>query len=263
MNDKIQTSTFVYLSSNYFMKHLENNIILEKQTRDNTHTLPCQSDTYDIFEFKKNINTIIWDWNGTLLNDIEISISAINTLLSQRNLQTLTTESYRRIFGFPIIDYYQRLGFDFTKEPFSVPAQEYIDLYTSSIPQSELHKNATSILSFFNEIELTQVILSASEINILEESIKLFQIEEYFEHLAGLDNHYAQSKVELGKAMLEKMQIKPDEACLIGDTTHDAEVASHLGCRCILVANGHQSYELLHQTGNKVIQQLSELKDIF
>ena len=56
---------------------------------------------------------IIWDWNGTLLNDTELSIKCINTLLKRRSLPLLSAEQYREVFGFPIREYYQRIGLDF------------------------------------------------------------------------------------------------------------------------------------------------------
>ena len=63
-----------------------------------------------------HINTIIWNWNGTLLDDISICINAINQLLSERNLNLLTIEKYREVFTFPVIDYYKAVAFDFEKE---------------------------------------------------------------------------------------------------------------------------------------------------
>ncbi|MCK4288095.1 MAG: HAD hydrolase-like protein, partial [Bacteroidales bacterium] len=62
------------------------------------------------------IKTIIWDWNGTLLNDIDICINSINILLEHRNIENLTKEIYKEIFTFPVKDYYSKAGFDFTKE---------------------------------------------------------------------------------------------------------------------------------------------------
>lgn len=61
---------------------------------------------------------IIWDWNGTLLNDIQLCVNIVNKLLSNHNIVQLDVESYKNVFGFPIRDYYRRIGVDFTKESF-------------------------------------------------------------------------------------------------------------------------------------------------
>jgi len=48
---------------------------------------------------------------------------------------------------------------------------------------------------------------------------------------------------------------------LIGDTVHDFEVATELGCKCVLIANGHQSCEILQSTGVLVLDRLGKLLD--
>ena len=71
---------------------------------------------------------IIWDFNGTILSDMQICIDSVNEMLSRRELETIPDiEAYRRIFDFPVIDYYRRLGFDFSKEPYEELAKTWIN----------------------------------------------------------------------------------------------------------------------------------------
>ena len=100
----------------------------------------------------KDINTIIWDWNGTLLNDIEICVDSINILLKQRNHNTLSFKKYRDIFTFPVKDYYVKAGFDFEKEPFDEVAIEFIDIYREKILKAGLFSEVEHILKFFKEL---------------------------------------------------------------------------------------------------------------
>ena len=204
-------------------------------------------------------NTIIWDWNGTLLNDTDICIESINSLLADRDLPLMNKEKYLDIFGFPVISYYQKLGFNFEKEPFDIPARQYIDQYTSRLKESRLHKDVIPVLSHFRQKGYRQFVLSASEKNILQNSIRHFNIDEYFEFLTGLDNHYAISKTDLGRELIRGKGIDPANTLMIGDTIHDYEVASELGCQCILVAGGHQHIDRLKKTGTTVLDQLDQL----
>jgi phosphoglycolate phosphatase len=208
------------------------------------------------------INTIVWDWNGTLLDDTDLCISTINELLEDRKLPTLNKAAYHEAFGFPIKDYYQRIGFDFEKEPFDIPAHQYIEKYSARVQHIHLHTEVPEILSILNKSGYRQLILSASEQQILEQSLVFFGIEHWFEAVAGLDNHFAQSKTSIGRRLLEKLKIASHEVCLIGDTIHDFEVATEIGCACILIANGHQPEVKLKATGTTVIQHLGEIKNI-
>ncbi|MBN1766925.1 MAG: HAD family hydrolase [Prolixibacteraceae bacterium] len=209
-----------------------------------------------------DINTILWDWNGTLLNDVEVSIESINELLFRRNLPTLSVEKYRDVFGFPVKDYYRRIGFDFRKEPFEIPAKEYIDTYQKNFSKASLQKNAAQLLEYYRVKGYSQVVLSASEINNLHIQLLEHSVAHFFNEIAGLSDIYASSKAELGIRTLEKLGINPENACLIGDTTHDFEVAQQIGCRCILIHGGHHSIKKLNETGVPVVSEINEVKKL-
>ena len=55
--------------------------------------------------------SIIWDWNGTLLNDVGTAIDSINYLLKDRKLSPLTLDRYLEVFTFPVQNYYEQIGF--------------------------------------------------------------------------------------------------------------------------------------------------------
>jgi phosphoglycolate phosphatase len=206
-----------------------------------------------------SVKGIIWDWNGTLLNDVHLCVSVMNELLAKRRLPTLSADHYKQVFSFPVKDYYQKIGFDFELEPFEIPAMEFIDSYTASVPECGLHDRSEEVLSKFQSIGIRQFILSAMEQVELDKCVSRLQISDYFEHTSGLDNHYAASKIENGKRLIAGLQLDIAELILIGDTVHDFEVATELGCKCVLIANGHQSKEVLQATGVLVLDRLEEL----
>jgi phosphoglycolate phosphatase len=211
------------------------------------------------------MNSVIWDWNGTLLNDVELCISSINVLLRQRNLAQINSKTYREVFSFPVQEYYKTLGFDFEKEDFSVPAHQYIDLYYAGFDNCSLQINAVEVLNHFSEKGIRQFVLSAMEHEMLEETLKIKGIFHFFEGVAGLRDHFAVSKMDAGKQLIRDFGIDREKTLMIGDTTHDFEVARQLGIKCRLIADGHQTRERLEKTGEIVIGSLQELTvcDIF
>lgn len=205
------------------------------------------------------IGGIIWDWNGTLLNDIELCVQTINEMLEKRNLPVLSVDEYKNVFSFPVKDYYEKIGFDFELEPFEKPALEFIDRYNEQVQGCDLQQNSIKVLNYFHSIGIRQFILSAMKQDALEECLNHHQINHYFEHVSGLDNHFAASKVETGQRLISELDLVPGEMVLIGDTVHDFEVGNKLGCQCVLIANGHQSKETLQATGVMVIDGLDQL----
>lgn len=205
------------------------------------------------------IGGIIWDWNGTLLNDAGLAVQTMNQMLERRGLPMLSVEDYKSVFTFPVKDYYQKIGFDFQIEPFEVPALEFIDYYNRQVKECALHKDALRVLNYFQSVGMRQFVLSAMEQAVLDECLEYYQIKDFFEHVSGLDNIYAASKIENGHRLIAELKLDTNDLVLIGDTVHDFEVATELGCQCVLIADGHQSKEVLRITGTLVIDSISQL----
>lgn len=202
---------------------------------------------------------IIWDWNGTLLDDRWLCIESISTLLLNRNLPPIDEEKYARIFRFPVRDYYQDAGFDFNHEPFEVPALEFIRIYNERKLGCRLQKGARNVLELFAKMGCTQYLLSASETGILEEMSGHYGLSHYFKRIIGLDNHYAHGKGGPALELLSTIQAPPGSILMIGDTCHDKEVADLLGIDSILCTNGHFPEERLANCGTRLIGSLDEL----
>ncbi|PKQ65848.1 hypothetical protein BZG02_02260 [Labilibaculum filiforme] len=207
-----------------------------------------------------NSKAIIWDYNGTLLDDLSIGVQCINTMLAKRELPVLSEDSYRELFTFPVKKYYESVGFDFAKEDWNLTAKEFISNYTNLLPQSTIFPEAIELLSHFSSLGKQQFILSAMEQNMLNNSVANENIGKFFSEISGIDNIFASSKIANGIKMIENHQLSPKEVCLLGDTSHDYEVAKELGCECILIAAGHQSITKLKQTGCPIV--VNHLNDI-
>lgn len=203
---------------------------------------------------------ILWDWNGTLLDDLQVSIACLNRNLQQFGYpQQYDTEGYREIFGFPIQEYYARAGFDFAKDPWPVLAEAYMQLYLPAAVHCGVTANAVTILAALKGAGYKQVILSASQRGTLIEQVSARHLEGYFDELLGLGDIYAASKVQLGSDWMAQQGIDPARAVMVGDTLHDAEVAAAMGTRCVLLASGHNSRARLETSGLPVIDSLLEL----
>ena len=210
----------------------------------------------------KEVKHIIWDWNGTLLNDVWLCLECINQLLEQRSLPLLTLSSYHKIFAFPVRKYYEQAGFDFRTEPFEIPARQFIDLYNARNKECSLNNNVLNILKHFHQLGIRQYILSASESWVLEEMMDYHLLNPYLNSVYGLDNHYADGKTGLGKQMIKDLDISIESTIMVGDTCHDQEVAQQLGISAILFTGGHYPKNRLKSCNTTMIDNLSELPSV-
>ncbi len=203
---------------------------------------------------------ILWDFNGTLLDDVTLGIKAVNQLLARRNLPLLKSrEDYQQHFTFPIENYYRNVGFDFEKDPYDVLAHEWIAEYRALEHTAPLYPGAVEVLEYIKEQNIPQILFSATQIEMLREQVEGLGIAPYFSEILGSDNIYAEGKIPLGQRWAEKT--RPAKALLVGDSLHDAAAADAMGISCILVAQGHHSAQTLAQTGRPVFADLGEVKD--
>ena len=134
---------------------------------------------------------ILWDWNGTLLDDVDLCVDALNRLLAGFGYpQRYDHERYRAIFGFPIEEYYVRAGFDFTKHSFAELAEKYMEDYVPASAACPLADGAIDALEAFKAAGLRQVILSASNLDTLRRQTDERGVTGYFDRLLGFCRKY-------------------------------------------------------------------------
>lgn len=192
----------------------------------------------------KKYTHIIWDFNGTILNDVDVGIESANRLLCAHGLPMIASvEQYRALFGFPIQDYYLRMGFDFSKTPYAELAIEWVEYYSECKERTFVYADIPAVLDRMKAQGVAQLVLSATELEMLKGQVGALGLSEYFDELLGLDNIHAHSKKEIGSAWRAR---HPDaQILMIGDTDHDAEVADAIGADCVLLTCGHQDRKRL------------------
>lgn len=201
---------------------------------------------------------VIWDWNGTLLDDTQAGVNAINAMLAARALPQIDLPTYRDVFGFPVINFYRAIGFNIEREDWDAVAHEFHDLFLSDASM-RLHDDASGSLARLQQAGIGQSVLSASEQSILSAMLAAFGVAHYFDGIFGVDNLYGHSKLELGHALVKRLNLPPESVLMIGDSLHDHEVAEALGVRCLLIAQGHQSYARLAESGAPVLHSLADM----
>jgi phosphoglycolate phosphatase len=202
---------------------------------------------------------IIWDFNGTIFDDVDLVVRSVNVQLANRGLSTLTVETHRDVFAFPVAAYYREIGLDPDAESMVRLSAEFHDVYASGLMQCPLYVGVRDALARFKERGIRQFVLSAMEEGLLRSTIGHLGIAEFFDAVYGLAHLEADSKLSRGRELLVDRGIRPETALLIGDTDHDAEVADALGVSVVLIAQGHQSERRLRSLGLVVCGDVDSL----
>lgn len=207
----------------------------------------------------KAYTCIIWDWNGTLVDDVGTSLRSVNDMLSRRKLPEINMEQYYSYLDTPISRFYEHI-LDLSRESMDTITREFNEGYKKYFPA--LHSGAEALLARLQRAGKRQVILTSGNNQVIGRDITHFGIREFFSEIMGAEDLLAMGKVKRGVAWIGKQNVQPREMVMIGDTLHDYETAKAMGVDCILCAFGHQSEADLSTAGVPVVKSFSELTEL-
>jgi len=203
---------------------------------------------------------VIWDWNGTLYDDVHVCVESLNSMLDKRGKKPITIEQYMEVFDFPVKQVYPKLGFNMDEENWDKMAREYHDEYLSRTHKCRLRHGIRRLLEQMKKSSIAMSIVSACEISILTDLIEKTGIKEFFAEIKGLSDLFAASKMETAQELMERIRPNASSVIFIGDTLHDYEIARKLNCRCVLLTGGHQTEQRLRSAKCPVLCDVAELE---
>jgi phosphoglycolate phosphatase len=193
----------------------------------------------------QNKKLVIFDYNGTILYDLDICLEALNSIFESQNIPALSLEEYKSKFYFPVKSFYQDMGFDFSKVSYEDLSIQFMENYNENLHRCGVYNGIIELLHELKKNNIQTAILTALHQKELFKQLPIFGLEGLFDATFGLEDVYAHSKIERGHELMKHMKVAPQDTILIGDTTHDAEVAHALGIDVILLDEGHQTTERL------------------
>lgn len=200
---------------------------------------------------------IIWDWNGTIVDDVGIALDAVNDMLREQKRPEITLEEYRRAMDTPILRFYEHF-FDMKETDFEWITERFQSYYESHKGQLDLHEGVKELLESCRQQGCHQIVLSSSATGIIQYYAELFGVSDYFEAVLGADDLLAAGKIQRAVEYFEQNKIPRDETVLIGDSVHDFEVSHTLGIDCVLMSGGHQDLQSLQACGCPVLTSLRD-----
>lgn len=207
-----------------------------------------------LWKHVENFETVIWDWNGTLLDDYEAAWKAECRLFEKLGRKFIEVEERKRLFTMPVQLYYERVGLDFSVHSFEQLSNEWFDYYVEEMKNVGLFQGAEDVLGQIVKAGKKQFILSAAPEKHLHEYAHEKNLKQFFNGIYGLKSNTADCKRERGRDLFKDHSLNPQTTLIIGDMVHDAEVAETLGCHVLLVADGHQHYDVLLEKTPSVLR---------
>ena len=206
-----------------------------------------------------NKKHIVFDWNGTLIDDAWIFVDILNALLKKRKLNEIDIIEYQEMFCFPLSDFYQNLGFDVAPDAFNKLKEDFVFEYNKRQFLAHLYPDSMDTLHKIKSHNVQLSILSASNQQILSSLTNFYSIDCFFSHILGVNNYEAVGKEDLGVNLLKNLSESKCDIAMVGDTDLDYKISQKLGIDCILISRGHQTHKRLSALGCPVVHSLADL----
>ena len=204
---------------------------------------------------------ILWDWNGTLLDDTQAALDTLNIMLKRRGVKPIEMDFFRDHFAFPCRPFYDKIGLHVEDAEWDALAKEYHDIYAEQ--PKELNRETIAALERVKRSGAKQSIISALRQDLLDEVTSRMGVAKYMECIYGVDNLDGASKLDRALELMNRIAPPAGEqpdAVLIGDALHDKEVADALKVRCVLCGQGsHASWRLreVAPTGETLLEAVN------
>jgi len=197
------------------------------------------------------VSHVIWDWNGTLLDDLSAIIEAVNEALCSQGAQAIEPEQYRDHYTRPVKRFYERLlSRSLSDRDWAHLDESFHDAYRSRMAAAPLAADAMQALAHVQALGATQSLLSMLRHQELMRALEGRGVREFMLHVEGLTGTAGDGKARHLLRHVELLcgargDLTPADCLVIGDSLDDARAAAEVGLRCVLYDSGtHHRHEL-------------------
>ena len=212
---------------------------------------------------------VVWDWNGTLFDDLEIVVASVNVSLRSVGAPPIDADRYRAVYERPLHRFYESLlGRPVLPEEMAAIDRDFHDAYHALLDQARLTVDARSAVDLVASRGRTQSVLSMWWHDRLVPAVRYFALDDY---MLAVDGHRgpagASKQNHLARHVEQLVRLFPGRVesrgmTVIGDVTDDADAARAVGVGCVLYDGGSQPRAALEATGAPVTSSLIEAVEL-
>jgi phosphoglycolate phosphatase len=198
------------------------------------------------------IQLAIFDWNGTILDDLQITIDASNVELAVLGIPPVGTDKYVEMIEIPLINYYKKLGISETvfKKHTIALAKAYHEYYEPLAAKARTRRGTRACLKYLQAKNIQLIILSNHTVEGIYLQLNRLKMTHYFDAVLANDeihgSHLLGKEARL-KEYLDSQNYSPDEVVIIGDTIEEIGIGKKFGLKTIAISGGINSVSRLQR----------------
>jgi phosphoglycolate phosphatase len=213
---------------------------------------------------------IVWDWNGTLLDDTSAVLEALNKGLAHIGRDPVDMEKLRTSQTVPLIRLYRNLGLtaeDIERHLLTL-REIFHDHYESIVIAANLRECGAALLDHAREHEIAHIILSNHIVPAIEAHMARLKCRGRFARVIAFasreeQHHWTVTKGKRLETFMHERGLRPENGLIVGDTVEEVEIGRQTGLASVAITGGmgHETH-LRVARPDHLIQALPEMRPI-
>ncbi|MDR2626225.1 MAG: HAD-IA family hydrolase [Zoogloeaceae bacterium] len=194
----------------------------------------------------KNFDLIVFDWDGTLMDSAAAIVHAISTASLDLGLTPPTEERARHVIGLGLYEALRYIAPELPPERYPEMADCYRRHYFAHQHDLVLFPGVESLLARLAERGFQLAVATGKSRRGLDAALDNFHLRARFHALRCADQCPSKPHPQMLLELMQERDVLPERTLMIGDTTHDLEMARNANVAAVGVCYGAHTASVLH-----------------
>lgn len=208
----------------------------------------------------KRFDLVVFDWDGTLLDSAAAIVSAIQAACVDLGLPVPSDAQARHVIGLGLSDALRSAVPDLEPAQYPLMVERYRHHYLSRDHELALFAGAVELV---RELEVAGHLLAVATGKSrlgLDRALKVSGLGPHFHSSRCADECFSKPHPQMLEELMAELAVAPERTVMIGDTTHDLQMARNAGVDALAVSYGAHEPEVLLAHGP--LETFSRLEDL-
>jgi phosphoglycolate phosphatase len=197
----------------------------------------------------KRFELLVFDWDGTLMDSAEIIVDSIQRACSDLGLRVPDDAAARHIIGLGLKDALSTLVPELPAGEYGRLAERYRHYYLARDQSIPLFDGAPEALRVLNERGFLLAVATGKSRAGLNRALANTGLAPYFHASRCADECFSKPHPAMLQEIMGELGVAPARTLMIGDTTHDLQMAANAGVAGLAALYGAHPREDLEALG--------------
>jgi phosphoglycolate phosphatase len=181
---------------------------------------------------------IVFDWDGTLMDSAAMIVDSVQAAARDLGLEPPTDERARHIIGLGLGDALRHAMPDLPEDHYPELVERYRHHYLSRDHQLVLFAGADALIRQLSDNGFRLGVATGKSRKGLERALIHTGLGDYFHATRCADECHSKPHPQMIEELMGEFAVAPAQTLMIGDTTHDLQMAANAGVDAVAVSYG-------------------------